>query len=133
MVYSPGGWYNSWPTRLISHVSSLFTLTVSTWDYTLEIVLEICISQYTCYCIRLLYCKDASLSTLDYCIGGMHSNLGVLNLESTTASIYISTIQLLFGSCCIICRWKCDSSQGHNRHKTQDTTGVIQVREDIRP
>ena len=37
----------------------------NTLDY---IVLEGCISQY----IRLLYWRDASLNTLDYCIGGMH-------------------------------------------------------------
>ena len=34
----------------------------------LTIVLEGCISQYT----RLLYWRDASHNTLDYCIGGMH-------------------------------------------------------------
>ena len=32
------------------------------------IVLEGCISQY----VRLLYWRDASHNTLDYCIGGMH-------------------------------------------------------------
>ena len=32
------------------------------------IVLEGCMSQY----IRLLYWKDASHNTLDYCIGGIH-------------------------------------------------------------
>ena len=35
------------------------------------IVLEGCISQY----IRLLYWRDASLNTLDYCIGGMHLSI----------------------------------------------------------
>ena len=53
---------------IVGECGNLFFLCEVSEVHVVKFVLEECNSQY----IRLLYWRDASHNTLDYCIGGMH-------------------------------------------------------------
>ena len=64
------------------------------WTNASLFVLEGCISQYT----RLLYWRDASHNTLDYCTGGMHLFIHTAKQHKLTgATATVSTLATVVG------------------------------------